>query len=410
MDNTPPTTHRISEFYRWQTEGSLKLNPPFQRNPVWSDKNRSYLIDTVLNQLPVPEIYMQVDTNENGYTKYIVVDGQQRIRAILDFIAGTFAILESESTAFGGKEFKELADEVRKDFWDYSIVTREIKTSNEEEVRNIFKRLNKYVVPLNNQELRNATFKGKFINLMNKLAEDDFLSDNKIVSPNDIRRMKDVEYISELFVAIIEGVQGGTRDVLDKFYKYYDVDFPNEKEFENEFVRTKNFLNDLFGNLRGTGWNSRADYYSLFVCSNQAIKNYYLPDDNQDRLKNKLLEFRKQVNIQKENSKEKDMLQYYKSMQGGVAQKENRNIRLDIVKRLMLPFFVPKDNKRAFTEEQRQLAWDMSNDKKCAICGKVINYSDYELDHKMPYSKGGKTTIENSQITHKKCNKSKSNK
>ena len=106
MDNTPPTTHRISEFYRWQTEGSLKLNPPFQRNPVWSDKNRSYLIDTVLNQLPVPEIYMQVDTNENGYTKYIVVDGQQRIRAILDFIAGTFAILESESTAFGGKEIR----------------------------------------------------------------------------------------------------------------------------------------------------------------------------------------------------------------------------------------------------------------------------------------------------------------
>lgn len=53
----------------------------------------------------------------------------------------------------------------------------------------------------------------------------------------------------------------------------------------------------------------------------------------------------------------------------------------------------------------------MSTDKKCAVCGKAIaNYVDYELDHKSPHSKGGKTELRNAQITYKVCNGQKSNK
>ena len=106
MDNAPPTTHRITEFHKWKKEGSLIINPPFQRKPVWSQKNRSYLIDTILSGLPVPEVYIQIKTDKDGNTKQIVVDGQQRIRSILDFIEGEYEILEEESLEFGGKEFK----------------------------------------------------------------------------------------------------------------------------------------------------------------------------------------------------------------------------------------------------------------------------------------------------------------
>lgn len=80
------------------------------------------------------------------------------------------------------------------------------------------------------------------------------------------------------------------------------------------------------------------------------------------------------------------------------------------MKILHLPYLIPKDNKRTFNDEQRQLAWDLSKDKKCAICRKKVEWTDYELDHKKPYSKGGKTELTNAQITHKSCNASKSNK
>ena len=191
MDNAPPTTHRISELYKWYKEGCLELKPPFQRKPVWSEKNRSYLIDTILNGYPVPEIYLQVVTDSSGNTKYFVVDGQQRVRAILEFLEGEYEIMESESPTFGGKEFKDLSDGSKKDFWDYPLVTRELKTSREDEVRIVFKRLNRYVVPLNKQELRNATFRGEFIELIKGLANDDYWADNKIVTAADIRRMRD---------------------------------------------------------------------------------------------------------------------------------------------------------------------------------------------------------------------------
>jgi len=94
MSNAPPTAHRISLFHKWNKEGALELAPPFQRKPVWSDKNKSFLIDTILKQLPVPEIYIQVKTDKDGNTKYIVVDGQQRIRSILEFIEGEYTLVE----------------------------------------------------------------------------------------------------------------------------------------------------------------------------------------------------------------------------------------------------------------------------------------------------------------------------
>ena len=156
MSNALPTTHRLSEFHKWDKEKALIINPPFQRKPVWSDRNRSFLIDTILHGLPVPEIYIQVKTDNEGNTKYVVVDGQQRIRAILDFIEGDLELLAEECPDYGGKTFADLPSGVKHDFWDYSLVTRELKTQSEAEVKSVFLRLNKYVAPLLPQELRNA--------------------------------------------------------------------------------------------------------------------------------------------------------------------------------------------------------------------------------------------------------------
>ena len=107
MGNAPPTTHKVTQIHKWHKEKCLELAPPFQRKPVWSEKTKSYLIDTILSDLPVPEVYMQVKTDKDGNTQYIVVDGQQRIRSILSFIEGELEIIETESSKYGGKKFAD---------------------------------------------------------------------------------------------------------------------------------------------------------------------------------------------------------------------------------------------------------------------------------------------------------------
>src|SRR5258708_5257095 len=82
------TQYRVSDFLVWQKDGALKLNPNFQRRPVWKKGAKSYLIDTILRGLPVPIIFLRDLPSDLKTFKpqRDVVDGQQRIRTILSYI------------------------------------------------------------------------------------------------------------------------------------------------------------------------------------------------------------------------------------------------------------------------------------------------------------------------------------
>jgi uncharacterized protein with ParB-like and HNH nuclease domain len=196
---------------------------------------------------------MQVKTDPQGNTKYEIVDGQQRLRAILGFIQGDFEILEEESISFGGKKFENLADGHKQKFWGYQLVVRELRTNSEEEIRGIFRRLNKNVVPLNAQELRHATYTGHFLQLAEQLADDTFWTENKIVTPNDVKRMMDVEYVSELLITLLHGVQAKDRETIDGYYKMYDVTFSEKEDIKKNFNFIKNKIEEIMGDkLDGT--------------------------------------------------------------------------------------------------------------------------------------------------------------
>src|ERR1700730_6749101 len=76
----------ISWFQENYKAERLELRPPFQRKPVWTDKQRCALIESVLLEIPIPEVYVQVTQDEDGVEQFGVVDGQQRLRTILQFI------------------------------------------------------------------------------------------------------------------------------------------------------------------------------------------------------------------------------------------------------------------------------------------------------------------------------------
>jgi hypothetical protein len=386
---------------------------------VWSSRNKSYLIDTILEKLPIPELYIQLKTYNTGKTDHIVVDGQQRIRSILEFIEGKLILDEEESVNHPKCKFQDLSDGERTDFFKYELVTRHLQTDNDKEIQNVFKRLNRYVISLNDQELRNATYSGHFIKMVNKIAEEDeFWRVNKIVTATDVKRMIDAEFISELFIAMLHGIQPKEQDNITGFYNQYDQNFPNREKIKQEFEATKKLIQKAFCNdIIKTRWHKKSDFYSLFIAFNELQKSYYFPPENCKKIKDRLIKFSSEVDIMgKAGKKPKNLTDdpnvkvYTGYVNRATSHKTSREKRYEIIRGLIIPYLIAKDPRHNFNEEERRIAWALSKDKKCGICGEKVAWEDYQLDHKYPGSKGGNTELINAQISHRNCNIRKSNK
>jgi hypothetical protein len=266
-DNFLHTTHRtVSWFRKTFLADELELAAPFQRNPVWTDIQKAYLIDTILNGLPIPELYMQDVGNEEGDERHIVVDGQQRVRAILDFVQGTYSLEGEEVTKkWRDLSFEELNADEKKAVFGYKFVVRILPPMEEEGIRKIFARLNRNVVALNEQELRNATYWGPFIKTIQYLADEDpFWSESGLFSANDHRRMLDHEYLSELAIAYLHGPQN-KKDRLDHYDQLYEERFEDRERLIKTFRKVTAEIDQLIIRLAGTRWKKKSDFYTLFL-------------------------------------------------------------------------------------------------------------------------------------------------
>jgi len=265
MSSFIQTTHRdIAWFKEVHEKDELEMRPPFQRNPVWTLRQKSFLIDTILNGFPIPEIYLQDIVDEHGKKKYIVVDGQQRITACLEFITNVFAIDAKDSPAFANLTFDDLTVDQRKRIYSYQFFIRLLPQITEIELREIFRRLNVNTVSLNQQELRQATYWGPFIKTMNALADLEIWRKLDIFSSNDIKRMLDVEFISELTIAVLHGLQN-KKQSLDKYYRLYESEFEQQSMVRETFDYILREFTQILPNFADTRWAKKTDFYTLFI-------------------------------------------------------------------------------------------------------------------------------------------------
>lgn len=291
MENFLNTTLRnIAWFNQVRDNNELEVKPPFQRNPVWVNRQKSYLIDTILNKYPIPEIYMQETVDENGKAKYIIVDGQQRIRSVLDFISGLFSIDETDSPQFEGAYFKDLTAIQKKEFYQYNFVVRILPNISDKELRAIFQRLNKNVVALNKQELRQATYSGPFIKVMNLISDKEAFSKIGLFTPNDIRRMLDVEFVSELTIALLNGIQN-KKDKLEYYYQIYEETDPNVLEIRENFDIILGEILKILPDIQKTRWRKKTDFYSLFLVFGNHIDDLPLDKEGRTCAMDLLIEF-----------------------------------------------------------------------------------------------------------------------
>ena len=226
------------------------------------------LIDSILNNIPIPKIFVQALIKDDD-TYRIVIDGQQRIKAILAFIRGEFALKEPYNGKHKGCLYSDLPKKIRDSFLLYKIDFNEILNADDSVCREIYNRINKYTVPLSKQELRRADYPGKFLDLSEELALLEFFEDAKIFTIASRRRMADVEYVGELLAAVISGPQD-KRDTLDNFFMTYaKLDDAEYKKLRNEFINTIDDIKLIFEpgllNISKTRFKQKADFYSLFI-------------------------------------------------------------------------------------------------------------------------------------------------
>ena len=223
----------------------LVVDDSFQRNYVWVEKHQINLIETILLGYAIPEIYLWVVDPDptTGETKYSIVDGQQRIGAVFDFIDGKFSLkkahLSEKDADYVGKRFIELEDEQKRLIWSYPFTIRQIpREVKRDEIVKMFLRLNSTDKSLNPQELRNAEFNGEFLNNAKRITELEFWKRNKIFSANHIRRMKDIEFVSSLLIFLRNGIESEiTQQAINKMYDLFNDKY-KEKNSDYNIIKT----------------------------------------------------------------------------------------------------------------------------------------------------------------------------
>lgn len=150
--------------------------------------------------------------------------------------------------------------------------------------------LSKNNVALNQQELRQSTYSGKFIQAMNRVSNKEYWKDLGLFSAEKVRRMLDVEYISELAIAVLNGHQN-KKDKLDYYYALYETDFIEEESIEFTFDKVCNELVQVLPEIKKTRWSHLIDFYSLFTVLAEVQDSLPLAQDGREALHEKLLAF-----------------------------------------------------------------------------------------------------------------------
>lgn len=260
--------HPISDIRDWSEAGRLELQPDFQRREVWAINAKIMLIDSILSDIPLPKVFLS-KVMRDGSTYRIVIDGQQRISTILDFLRDKFALDAPYAGPHEGKKFSDLDEVVQNQILQYRIDFNEAANPTDRETRDVYSRVNKYTTPLTKQELRRADFPGDFLDFVEEYSVSEFFEDASVFTPTDRRRYADAEYVSEIVAALIDGVQD-KKSTLDKFYvKYSSWD---KKEKDEISLRLESALSDIAKifstfpeGIRKTRFRQKADFYSLIL-------------------------------------------------------------------------------------------------------------------------------------------------
>lgn len=318
-----PSNKKIGELYKRIKEKSLILQPEFQRKFVWTSIHKEGFIDTILKGLPFPEIY----TAQSGIdiekieTQEVVVDGQQRLSTLVQYID------EPEESKIFGKlvpKFKALGTDVQKEFLNYNVVIRDLEDIPSDLIREIFKRINQTKFNLEQVEIQNAVYDGEFITTAKEILQSVDVEHLPIFSDSEMSRMSDLQFI---LLAMTTLELGGyfTRDnEIEKFISTFNEEYPNKEKIKPIILNVLNGIRDL--ELEPDSiWYRKSNFFTL------VIELAKVEAADLSGLKEKLLAFEQNVLQNKYTPKDtNEYATYYAYMYTGTNSRQARVVRAEI--------------------------------------------------------------------------------
>ncbi|WP_421288613.1 DUF262 domain-containing protein [Aeromonas veronii] len=320
----------------WENQELKKydLEPPYQRNSVWSEEKQSFLIDSIIKNIPIPPIFLHQKIDDaTGKTVYAVIDGKQRLESIFKFIKGEIPSSSEDETSplydekTSGIWFSDLAkeefSEVRTQFWRYSIPIEYVDTTDKAIIDAIFDRLNRNGEKLSGQELRRSQFYSNPILItIEMLSKHDFWKER--LSHVDVKRMEDIEFISELVFNLLEKDHfSSDQNTLDGLYGRYSKADVNWDKIKAIFIETTNFMNSLNLNYSRLKINGVSHLYAIWCFSKYCLEHQLTAS----KVKKKLHSFYERLRAAPDEDER--LVIYKKSMSSATKMKSQRTRRVD---------------------------------------------------------------------------------
>ncbi|WP_165501706.1 DUF262 domain-containing protein [Pedobacter frigiditerrae] len=221
---------------------TINPKPQYQRTDVWTLTRKQKLIDSIIQGFDLPKFYVRYFNNPTDGYKFEVTDGQQRMKAIWDYVNNIYGLgkLTKPNDIYNGMFFKDLPLDKQNEFLDFELTFAEILTATNNEVNELFARLQQGV-SLNPAELRNA-IPSYFGTTLKSLISHPFFANSKIVD----RRFTYQEYLdnaatllffnnnkdlkakamSELYIELTENdaaTQSKVKDLIIKLKSSLDI-------------------------------------------------------------------------------------------------------------------------------------------------------------------------------------------
>lgn len=403
-----PKDVTLFQYHRWHQQGRLNLNPDWQRDYVWKGKRPSFLIESLLMQIPIPVVFLS--RTKDG--KLEVIDGVQRLTTVFNFFDNKFRLKELEVfKELNGSRFADLDKGLQQGLEDAVITCFELSENTPQDLRfSTFERINTGGMSLNEMEIRNCIYRGK---LNDKIRE---LSGNSgFRSSINMRNLSDRMLGRNLVLRFLafdqykyDKVTSGIKAFLNRFFENHRN--PQESmltEFEKRFKRAMRNSYTVFGSNafrirkndpKGSGeWASKSNA-SIF----QVISTSLAQFDSVQIARNADAIFEEYLDLLQDQ-------RWLDAVTKSTGDTKNIKYAFDSwTARLdeLMKNTEGLDSTRLFTANLKKELFE--SDSTCRICGNEIKtINDSMIDHVDQYWRGGTTIPSNGRLTHRACNLSR---
>lgn len=266
-----PTTYTVADYCQMYERGEMRVNREYQRSDkVWPVAAQSFLIETILLGYPMPKLSLhQLTDLKTRKTVKEIVDGQQRTRAIKSFYDGHLRLsrtLKLQEAA--GNTYEDLPEDLRQAFLDYALPVDIFTGASADQIREVFRRINSYTVPLNPEEQRHAKWQGEMKWFIYSLSNeyDTILLRMGTFTESRLVRMADAKLFAEIIHALLGGVSTTNKKKLDALYRDHDEEFRQSPQIERRFRSAIELLLE-FEDLHGGPLMKPHMIYSLLLAT-----------------------------------------------------------------------------------------------------------------------------------------------